>query len=44
MKIAKKFEGFYFPSYTADAINQLRLIVLEHRGETRQRRIGIMRA
>jgi hypothetical protein len=44
MKIAKKFEGFYFPSYTADAINQLRLIVLEHRGETRQRKIGIMRA
>ncbi|MGZ4935990.1 MAG: TIGR04282 family arsenosugar biosynthesis glycosyltransferase [Halobacteriota archaeon] len=40
MKIAKKFEGFYFPSYTADAITQLRLIVLGHRGETRHRRIG----
>jgi glycosyltransferase A (GT-A) superfamily protein (DUF2064 family) len=24
MKIAKRFEGFYFPSYTADAINHLR--------------------
>jgi len=44
MKVAKEFEGFYFPSYTADAITQLRLIVLEHRGETRHRRIGIMRA
>jgi len=33
MKIAKKFEGFYFPSYTADAITKLRLIVLEHRGK-----------
>jgi glycosyltransferase A (GT-A) superfamily protein (DUF2064 family) len=43
MKIAKKFEGFYFPSYTADAITGLRLIILEHRGETRHRRIGIMR-
>jgi uncharacterized protein len=40
MKIAKKFEGFYFPSYTADAITKLKLIVLEHRGETRHRRIG----
>jgi glycosyltransferase A (GT-A) superfamily protein (DUF2064 family) len=40
MKIAKKFEGFYFPSYTADAITQLRLVVLGHRGETRHRRIG----
>jgi glycosyltransferase A (GT-A) superfamily protein (DUF2064 family) len=40
MKIAKKFEGFYFPSYTADAITQLRLIVLGHRGETRHRRIS----
>jgi glycosyltransferase A (GT-A) superfamily protein (DUF2064 family) len=44
MKIANKFEGFYFPSYTADAITKLRLIVLEHRGKTRHRRIGIMRA
>jgi uncharacterized protein len=44
MKIAKKFEGFYFPRYTADAITQLRLIVLERGGETRHRRIGIMRA
>lgn len=40
IKIAKNFEGFYFPSYTADAITQLRLIVLEQRGETRLRRIG----
>lgn len=40
MKIAKKFEGFYFPSYTADAIAQLGLIVLGYRGETRHRRIG----
>jgi glycosyltransferase A (GT-A) superfamily protein (DUF2064 family) len=44
MKTAKKFEGFYYPSYTADAITQLRLTVLEHKGETRHRRIGIMRA
>jgi glycosyltransferase A (GT-A) superfamily protein (DUF2064 family) len=44
MKIATKFEGFYFPTYTADAITKLRLIVLEHSGETRHRRIGIMRA
>ncbi len=44
MKAANKFEGFYFPSYTANAITQLRLIVLEHSGETRRRRIGITRA
>ncbi len=44
MKIAKNFEGFHYPSYTADAITQLRLYVLEHRGETRHRRIGIMQA
>jgi glycosyltransferase A (GT-A) superfamily protein (DUF2064 family) len=44
VKNAKKFEGFYFPSYTADAITQLRLIVLERRGKTRHRRIGTMRA
>lgn len=44
MKIAKKFVGFHFPNYTADAITQLRSIVLEHRGETRHRRIGTMRA
>ena len=43
MKIAKKFEGFHFPSYTADVIKQLRLIVLENRGETRHRRIGVIR-
>ncbi len=44
MKAAKKFGGFYFPSYTANAITQLRLTVLEHSGETRRRRIGITRA
>ena len=44
MKTAKKFEGFYFPSYTAEVITQLRLIILEHSGETRHRRIGKMRA
>ncbi|MGZ4903909.1 MAG: TIGR04282 family arsenosugar biosynthesis glycosyltransferase [Halobacteriota archaeon] len=42
MKVAKKFDGFHYPRYTADAITQLRLIVLERRGETRHRRIGIM--
>ncbi|MGZ4880131.1 MAG: TIGR04282 family arsenosugar biosynthesis glycosyltransferase [Halobacteriota archaeon] len=44
MRTAEKIEGFYFPSYTAGAITQLGLIVLEHSGETRNRSIGKMRA
>ena len=44
MKVATTFEGFHFPRYTADAITQLRLTVLEHRGRNRHRRIGITRA
>ncbi len=44
MKTATKFEGFYFPGYTAAAITQLRLSVLDGKRETRRRRIGIMQA
>ncbi|MGZ7169487.1 MAG: TIGR04282 family arsenosugar biosynthesis glycosyltransferase, partial [Halobacteriota archaeon] len=43
MKIAQKFEGFYFPRCTAEAIARLGLTVVERRGETRHRRIGIRR-
>ncbi len=40
MKMASKSKGFYFPRYTADAIIQLGLTVVEQRGKTRRRRIG----
>ncbi len=39
MKIAQKVGGFHFPRYTADAIDQLGLIVVGGEG-TRRRRIG----
>jgi glycosyltransferase A (GT-A) superfamily protein (DUF2064 family) len=43
MKTATTFEGFHFPTYTSEAITQLGLTVVEHRGANRRRRIGITR-